>query len=217
MVSAVLIVSTIILIVIVIAWTLNKFKVPKPKSKKSFGTMSQTNRGETVRSKAEKQVADYLHDQEIDYVYEQTIVLGRKKRKIKYDFFLPESKIYIEYWGLEGASGDIGKQYVERKEEKIKLYDKFNLKLVSLYPEDLNYLEQTIPKKMNEAKRSQRSIWKKIKRFILYSLFYYEVPSEDGVNDTSKSSEQTKKEFCVNCGEELDLGSKFCFECGSSI
>lgn len=92
--------------------------------------MSITERGETVRSKAEKVVADYLYQNQIEYVYEQTIELGRKKEKIKYDFYLTEQDVYIEYWGLGNVNGEVGEQYEERKAEKIELYDRFDLKLL---------------------------------------------------------------------------------------
>ena len=45
---------------------------------------------------------------------------------IKYDWYLPKFKIYIEYWGYHG------KNYMQRKEEKLRLYRKGKLKLISI-------------------------------------------------------------------------------------
>lgn len=170
--------------------------------------MSETNRGETVRSRAEKQVADVLHAKEIDYVYEQTITLGRKKYKIKYDFFLPKDDIYIEYWGLEGAGGDTGQKYIERKEEKIGLYNKYSLKLLSLYPEDLENLEDAIMDGIKEVDRRHRSILRRIGMYIKYALFGVD-------NPTDKVMDSDEKYFCTSCGTQLVASDDFCVNCGT--
>lgn len=70
------------------------------------------------------------------------IRLISKGHQIKYDWYLPEFNIYIEYWGY------FGKDYLERKAEKLKLYEKANLKLISIEDfmlEDIyNQLEQKL-------------------------------------------------------------------------
>ena len=45
---------------------------------------------------------------------------------LKYDWYLPEIDVYIEYWGY------FGKDYMKRKEEKLDLYRKGKLKLISI-------------------------------------------------------------------------------------
>ncbi|OLS28175.1 MAG: hypothetical protein HeimC2_08300 [Candidatus Heimdallarchaeota archaeon LC_2] len=92
-----LLIILIFFIIIIVLLVLFRRPSQKPKAKRSFGIMSETNRGETVRSKSEKQVADYLHIQEIEYIYEQTIELGRKKHKIKYDFYIPVNLQVLQY------------------------------------------------------------------------------------------------------------------------
>jgi predicted nuclease of restriction endonuclease-like RecB superfamily len=60
----------------------------------------------------------------IDHEYENVIeVYGEV---MKYDWYLPEYNIYIEYWGY------FGKTYMKRKKEKIHLYRKGKLKLISI-------------------------------------------------------------------------------------
>lgn len=54
-----------------------------------------TLRGEKVRSKSERYIADWLYRHNIDYVYEPTIDL--KDFQFKPDFFIPEINTYIEH------------------------------------------------------------------------------------------------------------------------
>jgi len=56
--------------------------------------------------------------------YEKTIKI--KGEKVKYDWYLTDHDIYIEYWGF------FGKEYLKRKQEKIHLYKRGKLKLVSV-------------------------------------------------------------------------------------
>ncbi len=188
----------------------------KTKVKRSFGIMSETNKGEIVRSKAEKQVADYLHDKEIEYIYEKTIEVGRQKHKIKYDFYLPHDDTYVEYWGLEKAEKEISEKYTARKEEKIHLYNKYNLKLVSLYPEDLSDIDTIFPLKLSEADRRHRSLWRRFMEWLKFALFL-----DDGaihITDTNSDITDLKKEniiFCIKCGNQISSSDPFCTECGT--
>ncbi len=143
-------------------------KKAKKKDKESYGVVSETEKGEEVKSKAEKSVADYLHENKIKYKYEETIKLG--DNKIKYDFYLPKYDIYIEYWGLESLDNKTGEKYRERKAEKIGLYDEYNLKLISIQPEDLKNLYKIIPRRIKELgskkiriiqDREEPFIWKR--------------------------------------------------------
>lgn len=141
-------------------------------------------------------------------MYEQTITLGRKEEKIKYDFFLPVNDIYIEYWGLEGASGDLGKQYIERKEEKLKIYKKYDLKLLCLYPSDLDNLENAVLEGIQEVERSYRSIWKRIAIYLKYALFTASRPEPELTVPSNTDH------HCTNCGNLLLGVEDFCVNCG---
>ncbi|MFX1315802.1 MAG: hypothetical protein ACFE9T_08055 [Promethearchaeota archaeon] len=80
--------------------------------------------GHIVRSKGELIIDNYLYFLGLNHKYEKTIKINGKK--IKYDWYLPEFQIYIEYWGY------YGKEYMKRKREKIKLYKKGKLSLISI-------------------------------------------------------------------------------------
>lgn len=178
-----------------------------------FGIISDTQRGERVRSKAEKTVADYLYSKNIDYIYEKTITIGKRKQKIKYDFFLPFENVYVEYWGLENSSSEIKKKYLKRKQEKIKIYCYYKLNLLSLYPEDLNVIDSVFPIKLKNSKRMYAGInhklilWLRTKLFQDYR-FYPPINSQNGVGNL---------EYCVDCGITLPESVDKCNRCGPKI
>ena len=80
--------------------------------------------GHIVKSKGELIIDNYLFIHGINHFYEKTIRVNG--HPIKYDWYLPDIKLYIEYWGY------YGKEYEARKREKIKLYDKGKLDLLSI-------------------------------------------------------------------------------------
>jgi DNA helicase-4 len=61
----------------------------------------RTKRGETVKSYGEKDIADFLFANKINYVYESSYKVDDKGTKYRPDFFLPENGIYIEYYGID--------------------------------------------------------------------------------------------------------------------
>lgn len=87
--------------------------------------------GHKVRSKGELIIDNHLHRLNLNHIYEKTINVRGKP--IKYDWYLPDSKVYIEYWGF------YGKLYEKRKNEKLDLYKKGKLTLISI--EDLMLMD----------------------------------------------------------------------------
>lgn len=104
--------------------------------------------GHVVRSKGEVLVDNHLSRLGIAHEYEDTIQVQGKK--IKYDWYLPKYKVYLEYWGY------FGKNYMRRKEEKIKLYRKGNISLISIEDvmlEDIySHLEHQLKRFIKEKK-----------------------------------------------------------------
>jgi hypothetical protein len=80
--------------------------------------------GHIVKSKGELIIDNYLTILGLDHLYEKTIQI--KGNNVKYDWYLPENDIYIEYWGYSGQ------KYNKRKKEKLKLYKIANKKLISI-------------------------------------------------------------------------------------
>ncbi len=199
----------IIITIIVVTLYLLLKKKQKPKQE-SYGVISTTEKGEKVRSKAEKVVADYLFENNINYKYEDTITLGGK-HKIKYDFYLPDYDIYIEYWGLQDLDNDTGKEYRARKAEKIELYDKYNLKLISLDENDLPKLDEVLPAQIAKLS-NKKPKFNKLSNSLKTLLFGKTTDTK--TTDIMPDNEHV---FCTSCGKELPPGSDFCVECGTKL
>ena len=111
----------------------------KNDKKMKFGRVSQTLKGDIVRSKGEKRIADWLYSRNIDYNYEP------KLSSFVPDFYLPEYKMIIEYYGMRDAPGRIGIEYREKINQKRKYFSNLSVKLLELYHEDLSRLDLIIP------------------------------------------------------------------------
>lgn len=105
----------------------------------NYGKVSQTIKGEFVRSKGEKRIADWLYSNNINYSYEP------KLSRFVPDFFLPEHGIVIEYYGLRDAPGKLGHDYRQKILSKRGYFSSLSVKLLELYQEDLSRLDNIIP------------------------------------------------------------------------
>jgi len=59
------------------------------------------------------------------------------------DFYLPNGKVYIEFWGMESDP-----KYLERKKVKLEIYRKYDLRLIELDDNDIANLDDHLPKKL---------------------------------------------------------------------
>lgn len=84
--------------------------------------------GHKARSQDEVKVDDWLHAHGIPHECEPKLKGMRPDWRV--------GNVYIEYWGLSGQQG-----YEARREEKLALYRKRRLKLVELFPEDVEALD----------------------------------------------------------------------------
>ncbi len=103
------------------------------------GKKCRTLKGEWVKSKAEKKIADFLYTHNINYKYEPTRI------GLRPDFYLPAQGVYIEYWGLADSS----ESYRKRMYSKMARYKKHGVNILSLYPPDLNNLGTILSRKLN--------------------------------------------------------------------
>lgn len=72
--------------------------------------------GLEVRSKSEREIANFFFENDIKYVYESSYQHPYTKETAYPDFYLPKYNLYIEYFGC----ADQG--YIENREHKIKMY-----------------------------------------------------------------------------------------------
>lgn len=98
----------------------------------------RTRDGHFVRSRAEAMIDDYLYDNGIVHAYERRLPVDDNAYC---DFYLPQAKVYIEFWGLEDDP-----RYAQRQADKRAIYAKHNLKLIELADREIESLDDTLPK-----------------------------------------------------------------------
>jgi len=105
-----------------------------------FEAKHRTKDGHFVRSRAEVIIDDTLYDYGLVHAYEKKVPI---EEELYTDFYLPNGKVYIEYWGLEHDP-----KYAERKKKKIEIYQKYDLKIIELTDDDILSLDDHLPKKL---------------------------------------------------------------------
>ncbi len=103
-----------------------------------FPAKLRTADGHMVRSKAEMLIDNWLYMAEIVHAYERKLPI---EEEMYCDFYIPTGKVYIEYWGYENEP-----KYLKRKEEKIRLYEKYGFSLIQLNEEDVKNLDDVLPR-----------------------------------------------------------------------
>jgi hypothetical protein len=84
------------------------------------------------KSEGERRIAHFLEDNSIKYQYEPGVLVNsfENKPRIWYtDFYLPELKAYIEYYGLVGR-----KDYDRGIKTKESMYSKMGMEVIPIFP-----------------------------------------------------------------------------------
>lgn len=102
----------------------------------------RTYRGEWVRSKSERDIANFLFLSRIDYEYERPLTV--QGTTIHPDFYLPQGDVYIEHWG------DIDAAYIAARDAKRPLYR--GLRLIETHEEEMTDLAALEARLRNELK-----------------------------------------------------------------
>ncbi len=96
--------------------------------------------GHYVRSRAEVMVDNWLYTNGIAHAYERKLPI---EQDVYSDFFIKEGNVYIEFWGMESD-----KKYAARKKVKQKVYSDNDFSLIELNDDDLNNLDDILPKRL---------------------------------------------------------------------
>ena len=128
----------VLLLFLIVLLALKLFKKQKIKQ-----TRYKSDSGYIVKSRAELIIANWLFYRGIDFIYEKKTPT---KERVISDFYLTQSDIYIEFWGLETP------QYLKRKSKKIKIYKKYRLKLIQMDDGSLHDLNAFFAKEFKEFK-----------------------------------------------------------------
>jgi hypothetical protein len=103
-----------------------------------FPATYQAKDGHKVRSRGEAMIDNFLYEQGIVHAYERRVPISEDCYS---DFYLPQAKVYIEYWGLEKRAA-----YAERKAKKQAIYAKYGLHLIELNDDHIAALDDELPK-----------------------------------------------------------------------
>lgn len=92
--------------------------------------------GHICKSKSEVTIDNYLYNSGICHAYELKVKeIPQTERAVVADWYIPirgTNGVYIEYWGMDT------KDYQDNKEEKLKLYEKYEVKLISIEKYEVN-------------------------------------------------------------------------------
>jgi hypothetical protein len=99
--------------------------------------------GTLVQSDGERRIAEWLAARGIAYRYDARLRII-EGFQIRPDFYLPEYDVYIEYWGMDTPRYKAG-MYLKQD-----LYMQAGKRLVSLYPEDKQRLDQALGEKLKQ-------------------------------------------------------------------
>ncbi len=92
-------------------------------------------------------ITDYREGETYSIEKERKVLKIYKKARIPMwcDWYLPDRDIYIEYWGMMEDA-----RYRRTREEKIREYNRLQLKLLSFEREDLDNLDEKLREKFRE-------------------------------------------------------------------
>jgi hypothetical protein len=155
-------------------------------------SVSATQRGERVKSRAEQRIADYLSSRNIRYSYEKTLqtfpVIGQKISRP--DFYLEDYNVYVEYWGLVNVPDKRKREgYVRAMKWKMAQYHEHGIRFISLYPKNMDNLDWVFSTKFKEVTG-------------------LEMP---------KLVDASRDHFCSKCGAPIITGSNYCGKCGNVL
>ena len=106
--------------------------------REKFKATFRATDGHMVRSKAEMIIDNWLYMAGIVHAYERKLPI---EEDVYSDFYLPEGKIYIEFWGFENDS-----KYLHRKKIKQDIYSKYNFNLIELEDKEVMNLDDILPR-----------------------------------------------------------------------
>lgn len=111
--------------------------------RKKHEAIYRTQDGHRVRSRAEAMIDDYLYNNGVAHAYERRLP-GIDEEVIS-DFYIPEGKVFIEFWGMEE-----NEKYQDRKKEKLAIYHDNNFKLIELNDNDIKTIDDVLPRKLKK-------------------------------------------------------------------
>lgn len=112
------------------------------------------------RSDGEELIEEYLDAEGINFKPEVTIgnLKGDSIPYRKADFYLPQYKTYVEFFGLWNLESN-RKQYMEKK----RIYAENNIPCVYLYPDNLGILNFIFKRRLKNELKKHKMMWQILK------------------------------------------------------
>ena len=109
--------------------------------------------GHVVKSKSERDIDNYLFENDIPHAYEKPLPYGKTEKEVLHpDFYLPHylgkgKHIYIEHWGYN----ENNLQYTKTKKFKLPIYEKLGITLICTYEKtDAGDIDAILERKLNK-------------------------------------------------------------------
>lgn len=118
--------------------------------------------GHIVKSKIEREIDNYLFNNDIKHAYEKEIDLYDKNGKthtIKPDFclFIDDEEVFLEHWGYDESN----EEYTNRKNFKLDLYKRNGITLICTQKSDEENIEAVLRRNLRNFKYGKINFLKK--------------------------------------------------------
>ena len=109
--------------------------------------------GHVVKSKSERDIDNYLFENDIPHAYEKPLPYGKSEKEVLHpDFYLPHylgkgKHVYIEHWGYN----ENNLQYAKTKKFKMPIYEKLGITLICTHEKtDAGNIDAILERKLNK-------------------------------------------------------------------
>ena len=136
-------ITLIVLCISIVLYLLWKKQKKKKRVKSKYPSFYNCLDGHRARSLSEVVVDNCLYRCGILHE-EEGLIKKNGKKKYKYDWFLPECDVYLEFFGY------FGKKYQDTRKKKEKYYKKHSLDMIAIEPQDLANIEESMRKKLKK-------------------------------------------------------------------
>ncbi|MGR5363289.1 glycerol kinase [Vibrio mediterranei] len=108
--------------------------------RQKFAAKHRTLDGHYVQSKGELIIDNWLYMAGVVHAYQRQLPI---EQDVVSDFYLPQGKVYLQYWGSDSDVAD------DRTVEHTRaLYHEHGLSLIEVFPDDIQNLDELLPKKL---------------------------------------------------------------------
>jgi len=117
--------------------------------------------GKNKSSEGEEFIKDFLESEDIKFRPEEKIedLKGDDSSYRVADFYLPQYKVYVEFFGQWNVSEEHKKRYNKKK----RVYRENKIPCVYLYPENLGILKFLLKRRIKDVLKSQDMKWQLFK------------------------------------------------------